>query len=105
LTLTYGPAFAQGSTAPALSKTSVPRGTAPAGAGTVNEPAPGTTSSGTAAAAGSPRTDSAMQTTGAATSGPNGGNTVLKKEQDSDAKIDAENRKLDRTVSSICKGC
>ena len=32
-----------------------------------------------------------MKTTGTATSGPNGGNTVLKKEQDSDAKIDAEN--------------
>jgi hypothetical protein len=26
-------------------------------------------------------------------------------DRDSDAKIDAENRRLDRTVDSICKGC
>jgi hypothetical protein len=26
-------------------------------------------------------------------------------EQDSDAQINAENRRLDRTVKSICKGC
>jgi len=59
--------------------------------GTVNEPAAGTNSLGTAQ-------PSDGATTGAA--GP-----TVTKEQDSDAKIDQENQKLDRTVNNICKGC
>jgi hypothetical protein len=35
--------------------------------------------------------------------GPN--KATVTEEQDSDANIDAESRKLDRAVSLICKGC
>lgn len=58
---------------------------------------------GAAASTGSPSTDSALRGNGTTMPGPD--RPTVTKEQDSDAKIDEENRKLDRTVSSICKGC
>ncbi len=68
-----------------------------AGAGPVNPginpaqaPVPGTS--------GSPAADIALHAGGARTPG-------AAPDRDSDAKIDAENRRLDRTVDSICKGC
>jgi len=42
---------------------------------------------------------------GTANSGGGGIGASTSNERDSDAKIDAENRKLDRMVKSICKGC
>jgi hypothetical protein len=36
---------------------------------------------------------------------PGAAGPTTTKEQSSDAQIDAENRKLDQTVKSICKGC
>ncbi len=53
-------------------------------------PVPGTS--------GSPAADIALHASGAKTPG-------AAPDRDSDAKIDAENRRLDRTVDSICKGC
>ncbi len=58
---------------------------------------------GAAASTGSPSTDSALRGNGTTMPGPD--RPTVTTEQDSDAKIDEENRKLDRTVSSICKGC
>ncbi|HVX78321.1 MAG TPA: hypothetical protein VHB49_19490 [Bradyrhizobium sp.] len=58
---------------------------------------------GAAASTGSPSTDSALRGNGTTMPGPD--RPTVTKEQDSDAKIDEENRKLDRTVSGICKGC
>jgi hypothetical protein len=51
-------------------------------------PVPGTS--------GSPAADSALHANGAKTPGA---------APDSDAAIDAENRRLDRSVDSICRGC
>ncbi len=45
----------------------------------------------------------AMRANGTTMPGP--GKPTVTQEQNSDSKIDEENRKLDRTVSSICKGC
>ena len=53
-------------------------------------PVPGTS--------GSPAADIALHAGSAKTAG-------AAPDRDSDAKIDAENRRLDRTVDSICKGC
>jgi hypothetical protein len=36
---------------------------------------------------------------------PGSGGATTTHEQDSDAKINEENKKLDRTVKSICRGC
>ena len=36
---------------------------------------------------------------------PGNGEATKTTDQDSDAKIDAENRKLEGKVKSICKGC
>jgi hypothetical protein len=46
--------------------------------------------------AGAPAADSALHANGAKTPGA---------APDSDAAIDAENRRLDRSVDSICRGC
>jgi hypothetical protein len=45
----------------------------------------------------------ALRTNGTRMPGNNGPTTTSNR--DSDAKIDTENRKLDQTVKSICKGC
>jgi hypothetical protein len=60
--------------------------------------APGTTSAGTAQASGGN-----LRQNGTRMPGLNGPTTT--RDQDSDQKIDEENRKLDRMVKSICKGC
>jgi hypothetical protein len=46
--------------------------------------------------AGSPAADSALHVYAAETSDP---------VPDSNARIDAENRRLDRSIDSICRGC
>ena len=53
-------------------------------------PVPGTS--------GSPAADSALHANGAS-------REAAPTERDSDAAIDAENRRLDRTANSICRGC
>jgi hypothetical protein len=70
----------------------------------VNEPAPGTNAAGTAAGSGSPATNGALRATNGTTMSGAGKPTATK-EEDSDAKIDEENRKTTRALSSICKGC
>jgi hypothetical protein len=50
-----------------------------------------------------PAGDGALRTNGTSMPGHNGPTTTSNR--DSDARIDAENRKLDQTVKSICKGC
>jgi hypothetical protein len=50
-----------------------------------------------------PAGDGALRTNGTRMPGHNGSTTTSNR--DSDARIDAENRKLDQTVKSICKGC
>jgi hypothetical protein len=61
---------------------------------------PGINSAGTAAASGG---GGGLRSNGTRMPGPDA--PTAKADQDSDAKIDAENQKLDRTVKSICKGC
>jgi hypothetical protein len=68
-----------------------------------NIAAPGTNSAGTSLSSGSPSTNSALRQNG--TTMPDSGGPTATREQNSDAQINAENRKLDRTVTSICKGC
>jgi hypothetical protein len=60
------------------------------GVNPMQAPVPGTS--------GSPAADVALHASGAKT-------PSAAPDRDSDAKIDAENRRLDRTVDSICKGC
>jgi hypothetical protein len=80
---------------------SVPRGPSPTGlGGTANEPAPGTNAAGTAEGSGG-----ALRDNGRTMPGPNRPTATRDQERDSDAKIDEENRKTDRAVSNICKGC
>jgi len=50
-----------------------------------------------------PSGDGALRGNGTRMPGPNAPTTTSNR--DSDAKIDTENRKLDQTVKSICKGC
>jgi hypothetical protein len=52
---------------------------------------------------GSPAADSALRSNGTTMPGP--ARQTATKDRDSDAAIDEENRRLDRTVGSICKGC
>ena len=59
------------------------------GVNLIQAPVPGTS--------GSPAADIALHANGAAMPAP--------PERKSDAAIDAENRKLDRSVGSICRGC
>jgi hypothetical protein len=83
------------------SSVSVPRGPSPTGlGGTANEPTPGTNAAGTAEGSGG-----ALRDNGRTMPGPNGPTATRDQERDSDAKIDEENRKTDRAVSNICKGC
>jgi hypothetical protein len=67
-------------------------GTGPANPGVnlMQAPVPGTS--------GSPAADSALHANAARASGAG-------PDRDIDARIDAENRRLDRSVDSICKGC
>jgi hypothetical protein len=58
----------------------------------------GTNSAGTAGSSGG-----ALRANGTVAPGTAG--PTVTQEQNSDATIDAENRKLDRKVKSICKGC
>jgi hypothetical protein len=58
----------------------------------------GTSSAGTAQGGGG-----TLRSNGTRMPGPNTATTT--KEGDSDAKIDAENRRFDRMVKGICKGC
>jgi hypothetical protein len=67
-----------------------------AGAGPV-DPGTNLTQAPVPGTSGSPPADSALHANSATMSGP--------PERRSDAEIDAENRRLDRTVDSICKGC
>gem|GEM_PF-6410415 len=62
--------------------------------------APGTNTAGTAAPSGSPGAN-------AQNTAPAGGigKPTTTNEQDSDAKIDRENNKADKTVGKICKNC
>lgn len=60
------------------------------GVNLMQAPVPGTS--------GSPAADSALHANAAKTLG-------LAPDRDVDAKIDAENRRLDRSVDSICRGC
>jgi hypothetical protein len=52
---------------------------------------------------GSPTADGALRSNG--TTMPGSSRQTATTDRDSDATIDAENRKLDRAVGSICKGC
>lgn len=61
--------------------------------GTVNETPPGTNGLGTA------------ESSGGTAAAPGVATSTVTSEQDSDAKIDEENRRLDRTVMNICRGC
>ncbi|MCK1616417.1 hypothetical protein IVA96_07045 [Bradyrhizobium sp. 159] len=63
-------------------------------------PAPGTNAAGTAAPSGSPGAN-------AQNTAPAGGigRPTTTNEQDSDAKIDRENEKADKTMGKICKNC
>jgi len=63
-------------------------------------PPRGTSSSGTASSSGGGRT---VRSNGTTMPGPDSASTTDSK--DSDAKIDAENKKLDQMVKSICRGC
>jgi hypothetical protein len=69
------------------------------GAG-ISGQAPGTNAAGTAAPSGSSR----ASTQGTAPAGGIG-RPAPTNEHDSDAKIDQENSKVDRTVGKICKNC
>jgi hypothetical protein len=60
------------------------------GVNLMQAPVPGTS--------GSPAADSALHANAAKVPGP-------APDRDVDAKIDAENRRLDRSVDSICRGC
>jgi hypothetical protein len=62
---------------------------------------PGTNSAGTAQSSGGG--NGALRSNGTRMPGPAG--PTATKEQSSDAQIDAENRRLDKMVKSICKGC
>jgi hypothetical protein len=66
--------------------------------GVGNAPSPGTNAAGTSDSSGG-----AVRANGTRASRPRG--STVTREPNSDAKIDAENRKLDRMVKSICKGC
>jgi hypothetical protein len=77
--------------------------------GTVNEPAPGTNAAGTAGAsggsggAGGSSANGALRNNG--TTSPGQAKPTVTQEQDSDAKINQENQKVNKTVNNICRGC
>ena len=90
--------------APSTARPDIPPAVTPPNVnGTVNEPSPGTNSLGTAQSAGRPSGNGAVRDNGTTMPGPN--KPTATKEQGSDATIDAENRKLDKTVNNICRGC
>jgi hypothetical protein len=70
--------------------------------GTVNTSPPGTNTTGAASSSGLPNSGS-RRVNGTTMPGPS--RPTVTKNQNSDAKIEDENRKLDRVVRSICRGC
>jgi hypothetical protein len=65
--------------------------------GVVREPAPGANSLGAAGASGG--------TPAGGPSGVSSNQPTTKGEQASDARIDAENRKTDKAINNVCRGC
>jgi hypothetical protein len=65
-------------------------------------PPPGTNSLGTAQSSGPPG-GGALRSNGTRMPGPDA--PTKTSNQDSDARIEAENRRLDNAVKSICRGC
>jgi hypothetical protein len=71
--------------------------------GTANEPSPGTNAAGTAGASGGTAANAARRNNG--TTAPGQAKPTVTNQQDSDAKIDQENQKVNKTVNNICRGC
>jgi hypothetical protein len=87
----------------APSRPTVPQGATPRDNGTVNEPSVGTNSLGTASPSGGTSGNVARRDNGTLAPGP--GKPTVTQEQDSDAKINEENRRLNRAMNNICRGC
>ena len=89
--------------APSIARPTNPRETATRDNGTANEPPSGTNSLGTASPSGRASGISRRRDNGTLAPGP--GKPTVTQEQDSDAQINEENRRLNRAMNNICRGC